>query len=116
MLKIITTALLLLVTVCSFGQTIRSKENINKGWQYLEVNTNTPKQALVETSWNAVDLPHTWNAFDVTDQDPGYRRSASWYRKNITITDLSATQHYELYFEGANITTCLLYTSPSPRD
>ncbi len=105
MFKIITTALTLLVTVYSFGQTLRSKENINKGWHYLEVNTSTPKQAIAETSWSAIDLPHTWNAFDVTDQDPGYRRSASWYRKNITIADLSATQHYELYFEGANITT-----------
>ncbi len=105
MFKTITTVIALLTSAYHFAQTIRSKDNINKEWQYLEINTNTPEEALAQTSWESIDLPHTWNSHDVTDQTPGYRRSASWYRKRITIAELVASQQYELYFEGANITT-----------
>ena len=32
-----------------------------------------------------VDLPHTWNAGDVIDEQRGYRRGISWYRKKLFI-------------------------------
>jgi len=52
----------------------------------------------------ALTLPHTWNRTDVTDLDPGYRRGAAWYRKNLNLNPESRMRYF-LDFEGANITT-----------
>ncbi|NQV30338.1 MAG: glycoside hydrolase family 2 protein [Candidatus Marinimicrobia bacterium] len=51
----------------------------------------------------SIDLPHTWNALDATDNNPGYRRDASWYRKIIRIPESS--KRWLLYFEGVNISS-----------
>ena len=81
----------------------RSKTNINSNWQYLENNTSKTSEALSKTNWLTINLPHTWNATDATDANPGYRRNASWYRKELQINTINANQIYELYFEGVNI-------------
>lgn len=39
-----------------------------------------------DSGWQRVDIPHTWNAFDVTDAIPGYWRGIGWYRKHFTWT------------------------------
>ena len=84
---------------------LRQTTNINKGWEYLEYNAETPDAALANENWKDIDLPHTWNAIDATDLAPGYRRDGSWYRKDIEISNISAGQVFQLYFEGVNITS-----------
>jgi len=84
---------------------------LNEDWQYLEENFS----AIDELSdpnlvWQKVNLPHTWNAFDATDNDPGYRRDASWYRKEIKIPDFAEHLIFRLYFEGVNI-SCDVYVN-----
>lgn len=81
----------------------RSKININNNWLYLENNTTDIVKALSETSWEQINLPHSWNALDATDITPGYRRSASWYKKDLNIANIVSGQTYQLYFEGVNI-------------
>ncbi|MBC3759599.1 DUF4982 domain-containing protein [Hyunsoonleella sp. SJ7] len=81
----------------------RSKININNDWLYLENNSNTINDVLPENNWQEINLPHTWNALDATDIVPGYRRSASWYKKGLTIENVDSGYYYQLYFEGANI-------------
>jgi len=78
--------------------------NLNAGWMYLEDNTPELTEAQASNSWEKTDLPHTWNQWDAMDPLPGYRRDASWYQKEITISG-DADADYLLYFEGANITT-----------
>lgn len=78
--------------------------NINKGWQYLEDNTKDIRQIEKVEGWQSIDLPHTWNQWDVMDPSPGYRRDASWYQKTMVIQDQKDAL-YKLYFEGANITS-----------
>lgn len=82
----------------------RTLTNLNTGWLYLE--NNTPDLAAAQTAqdWQQIDLPHTWNQWDAMDPLPGYRRDASWYQKELTISG-DADAHYVLYFEGSNITT-----------
>lgn len=87
------------------AQQLRTKDNINANWQYLEDNSTSVSEALKATSWTAINLPHTWNATDATDNVPGYRRSGSWYQKSLKISKISKSHIYQLYFEGANITT-----------
>ena len=80
--------------------------NIDNDWLYLENNTNEINDIhLPSNKWKKINLPHTWNRYDNVDAEPGYRRDASWYQKNIFIPKLSLKQNIILYFEGANITT-----------
>lgn len=95
----------LLFSFSSFGQQERKIENINEGWRYTENNTANITEITKEDLWSKISLPHTWNSHDVTDLVPGYRRGASWYKKDLNLTVLDKNKSYELYFEGANITT-----------
>ncbi|WP_448245946.1 glycoside hydrolase family 2 protein [Thalassotalea agariperforans] len=84
-----------------------SAELINTDWQYLESNYQQPQEAIANTQWQVITLPHTWNSTDTVDANPGYRRDASWYRKTLTLPSVStikANKHrYQLYFEGVNM-------------
>ncbi|WP_299118775.1 glycoside hydrolase family 2 TIM barrel-domain containing protein [uncultured Winogradskyella sp.] len=88
----------------------RSKTNINNDWLYLENNTENISDALDQDNWQNINLPHTWNALDATDLEPGYRRSGSWYKKTLDIPFKVSGQIYQLYFEGVNI-TCEVYVN-----
>ncbi|MBU2914322.1 glycoside hydrolase family 2 protein [Reichenbachiella agariperforans] len=83
----------------------REKSKFNSDWDYLEQPVSTWVEANQQAGWERIDLPHTWNATDVMDQAPGYRRNASWYKKSFEVERLSEGDRYFLYFEGANITT-----------
>lgn len=77
-------------------------ELFNDGWMYLEKALTDVNAVAAEQEWQAVHLPHTWNATDTVDAAPGYRRNASWYKKQFT----GAQQLRQLlYFEGANMET-----------
>ena len=88
----------------SKNKLVRTKTNINKNWKYLENDTKNIDDALNNDDWKAINLPHSWNSLDATDVTPGYRRSGSWYQKNIDVS-INPNSIYELYFEGVNITS-----------
>lgn len=81
----------------------RTKVNINANWLYLENPVEAVEDALKLDNWQNINLPHSWNALDATDITPGYRRSASWYKKELEISNVNLEQTYQLYFEGVNI-------------
>ncbi|CAA9196534.1 glycoside hydrolase family 2 protein [Flavobacterium collinsii] len=83
----------------------QTKTNLNENWLYLENNTSNPDQAKKADNWSKLNLPHTWNAEDATDLNPGYRRDASWYQKKLNLAKIDPNQRYYLYFEGSNVTT-----------
>ena len=85
-------------------KSLRKSIKINEGWQYLQNSTPDLKVANSSKGWSQVNLPHTWNQWDVLDQIPGYRRDGSWYRKVIQIDDYSSSK-YLLHFEASNMTT-----------
>jgi beta-galactosidase len=107
--------IILLVNTPSFGipdnKTDKGKSNslnkrqflINDSWQYLE-DPIVDVRDLVKSkmAWTTVNIPHSWNAFDAVDQVPGYRRSASWYKKNINIPISAKDSRIIIYFEGIN--------------
>ena len=49
-----------------------------------------------------VDLPHTWNSSDVSDDTDGYYRGVGWYRKRFAVDETLKGKDLYLYFEGAN--------------
>ncbi|GJQ62388.1 MAG: hypothetical protein SCALA702_14410 [Melioribacteraceae bacterium] len=90
---------------------IRSKINLNENWFYLEDNVQFDGIAKTAAKWERIDLPHSWNKFDAVDQEPGYRRDASWYEKSLYIPELKPDKKYILEFEGANLKTFLYVNS-----
>lgn len=78
---------------------------LNADWQYLEDNTESEPDARSADAWESTELPHTWNAKDPVDANPGYRRSASWYKKILRPTQGDQPLRHVLYFEGANMVT-----------
>ena len=83
----------------------RIKQNINDSWFYLAHATEQIDSARAQLDWISIDLPHTWNNEDVLDSEPGYRRTTSWYKKDILLNEVYENDKYLLYFEGSNITT-----------
>ena len=90
-----------------------SRQNylLNHGWRYLEQNIPLDEAANREVAaWQAIDLPHTWNRRDATDNEPGYRRDVGWYRCEIFIAEYSSPLIYRLAFEGVNI-SCEIFVN-----
>ena len=83
-----------------------SEQVINNDWLYLEkdsIDITLIKQAK---NWQPISIPHSWNKTDTIDSVPGYRRSGSWYKRNLTL-DKKNFAHTVLFFEGANFETQL---------
>lgn len=83
----------------------RISYTINDNWRFSPANADgSEKRATADSSWEMVNIPHTWNAKDAFDDEPGYRRGASWYRKNLSLDSRLKGKRIFLYFEGANQT------------
>ncbi|RMG68508.1 MAG: glycoside hydrolase family 2 protein [Bacteroidetes bacterium] len=83
------------------AQPIRLTQSLNQGWAYLPQPIAHPS-ALPAEGWQTINLPHTWNQWDATDLVPGYRRDASWYRKELLLSP-EPGRRYLLRFEAANM-------------
>ncbi|PTS92432.1 glycoside hydrolase family 2 [Pedobacter sp. HMWF019] len=55
-----------------------------------------------EKTWENIKLPHTWNAKDVMDDEPGYYRGFGWYKKELSTKPYRKGKEIFLCFEGAN--------------
>jgi beta-glucuronidase len=55
------------------------------------------------TGWNAITVPHNWNAMDTTENRP----SVGWYRKEFTLprSPKKALHFWKARFEGGNYRT-----------
>ncbi|MDT0678013.1 glycoside hydrolase family 2 protein [Autumnicola musiva] len=74
-----------------FSLTLFAQKTELKTWQFSSEKNPEVKQ---------VNLPHTWNAEDAFDDEPGYWRGNGTYSKTIQIKDSSKV--YYLHFNGAN--------------
>ncbi|OON68658.1 beta-galactosidase [Hymenobacter sp. CRA2] len=81
----------------------RLTQTINTGWQFAKAPGQDFASAQAPASgWEKVALPHTWNATDVLDDEPGYYRGVGWYKKTLQVpTDWQPRRVY-LRFEGAS--------------
>ena len=53
------------------SNTERTKTNINADWNYLENDTKSLSEVKIANNWTTIQLPHTWNSQDATDNEPG---------------------------------------------
>ena len=82
----------------------RVRVNLDSGWLYLANDTRDAARAATvpPAQWARVNLPHTWNATDATDEEPEYRRAASWYRRSLDLAPAPDGRRFVLRFEAAN--------------
>ncbi|WP_217932425.1 glycoside hydrolase family 2 TIM barrel-domain containing protein [Bacteroides caecimuris] len=76
---------------------------INDGWKFTK---GSPFEAQLtgcdDSSWETVNIPHTWNDKDADDETPGFYRGPVWYRKQLFIDKSQEGHRAVIYFEGAN--------------
>jgi beta-galactosidase len=77
---------------------------LTDGWRYQpsEATDDESGDAVDDAAWQSVSIPHTWNALDAFDKQPGYRRGTGWYRRALTVDPTLAGKRLYLYFQGAN--------------
>ena len=84
---------------------VRSVRPLESGWRFVQDDALTDEAALAAAgdSWQAVTLPHTWNATDAasTNATVPYKRGRGWYRL-VFDAPREGSRHW-LEFEAASI-------------
>ena len=81
---------------------MRTILNLNQGWLFAKGVAEAP--VAMPADWEAVNLPHTWNATDGQDGGNDYFRGTCCYTRTVTKAELPAGQRYWLELRGANST------------
>ncbi|MFB9054210.1 glycoside hydrolase family 2 TIM barrel-domain containing protein [Formosa undariae] len=109
MKKQIYITLFTLLIAFSVSSQSRQTFTINNGWKFYKGDLEASKNAnsekvpgLNDADWETVNIPHTWNNIDVTDDTPGYYRGVGWYQKNVFIEEEQNEFKTLIYFEGVN--------------
>lgn len=95
--------LLLFLPVCLYANG-RQKTDFGTGWKFKsQITTNTPAAtAYDDSSWESVNIPHTWNALDGQDGGGNYLKTVSWYRKSLPWNSEYSGKKIFIEFLGAN--------------
>ncbi|WP_294617782.1 glycoside hydrolase family 2 TIM barrel-domain containing protein [uncultured Bacteroides sp.] len=76
---------------------------INDAWKFKKGSPFEAQSAKCDdTSWETVNIPHTWNDKDADDATPGFYRGPAWYRKQLFVDKSQEGRQAIVYFEGAN--------------
>ena len=74
--------------------------NINRKWAFSKQATEVP--AEINSKWDFVNLPHTWNAIDGQDGGNDYYRGTAYYARELDREELPEAQRYYIEICGAN--------------
>ena len=72
--------------------------NLNASWVFAKYMSQAPD--ALNTDWETVNLPHSWNATDGQDSGADYFRGKCCYSK--VLENLPAAEKYYLEINGAN--------------
>ena len=79
---------------------MRNIININQAWTFSKEATAVP--VAIDPSWEAINLPHSWNAVDGQDGGNDYFRGTAYYAKTLKKAELPEAECYYLEIRGAN--------------
>jgi len=79
---------------------LRTVTNINRKWAFTKQTIEIP--SAIDTKWDFVSLPHTWNALDGQDGGNDYYRGTAIYAKELDKEELPEAQRYYIEIQGAN--------------
>ena len=93
-MKNIVTIILLIASILLplVGSAQRIERTINESWLFARDGEKA----------QVVNIPHSWNKEDSTDDIPGYYRGVGNYNKRLVVNDDLEGRKVYLYFEGAN--------------
>ncbi len=74
--------------------------NLNNGWAFSKTAEGIP--SAMPTDWEAVNVPHSWNAIDGQDGGNDYFRGTAYYAKELKKAELPQAERYYLEIRGAN--------------
>ena len=60
--------------------------NINRNWTFTKETTEIP--AAIDSTWESVNLPHSWNAVDGQDGGNDYFRGTALYAQELDRAEL----------------------------
>lgn len=75
---------------------------INQDWRFVKGYAYNMQK---DPPWQAVNLPHTWNAEDALAGQLDYYRGSGWYEKDLYLPSAYQGQRLFLLFEGSNAVT-----------
>lgn len=82
---------------------MRKVQTIDTDWFFTKNPGEIPDRVPGDGgSWEAVNLPHTWNAVDGQDGKNDYYRGRCRYVRELARRDLPQGSRYFLQFDGAN--------------
>ncbi|MGL5541454.1 MAG: sugar-binding domain-containing protein, partial [Erysipelotrichaceae bacterium] len=84
----------------------------NDNWLFQQENVGLP--TTLPTTWESIQLPHTWNAVDGQDGNGSYYRGTCWYAKSfatpktkkgsrIYVEILAASQSGRVFVNGKEV-------------
>ncbi|WP_236668795.1 glycoside hydrolase family 2 TIM barrel-domain containing protein [Hymenobacter rubidus] len=79
----------------------RVVQSINANWLFRKADGTDFAKTPAAAGWDKISLPHTWNAADVLDDEPGYYRGVGWYKKALHVPADWQSRRVYLHFEGA---------------
>jgi beta-galactosidase len=80
----------------------RQSIELRRGWRFVRADlASAERPELEDSSWQRVDLPHTWNAVDGQDGGNDYHRGTAWYRMRFRLPAGAAGRRLFLEFDGA---------------
>ncbi|MBK0382902.1 beta galactosidase jelly roll domain-containing protein [Pedobacter sp. SD-b] len=92
----------ILISMATFAQDASKNMVLDTHWrfQYGRAEFAETKN-FNDTLWKTINIPHTWNAKDVFNDDLTYARGIAWCRKSIALTLQQLSNKVSIYFEGA---------------
>lgn len=90
-----------LALACSLSA--RDVTGFNENWEYKrgpEPTNPRTGAAWWNGKWEKVNIPHTWNAYDMQHKVNGYYEGPGYYRKTLTVPAGQKGKRYFLRFEG----------------
>ncbi|MGY0036353.1 sugar-binding domain-containing protein [Pedobacter sp. NJ-S-72] len=75
--------------------------SLNEQWKFSK-DQSTGQAPASNLNWQNLSIPHTWNAEDVMDDEPGYYRGTGWYKRKLKLDANLKKKEIFLVFNGVN--------------
>ena len=84
---------------------MRKTLNINSCWRFIKEDIEQARnKSYIDENWEAVNIPHTWNAIDGANGFD-YYAGACWYRREFFIAPSAKGNKVFIEFNGSNSIT-----------
>jgi beta-galactosidase len=112
---------LVLLLAAAYPSQAQQAQRLNSGWEFVRQDLGGAWEAVRPVVagnpesvplWDAVTLPHCFNARDAADPSVNYYQGPGWYRTQLTVLNPYPGGRTRLHFEGAGQKTeVYIYTT-----